>query len=115
MARFDEVKFNVGGPIMPPEPIVSVMVGGRQMGKTTSLIEAMRWNSEAVLVVHSRAYADQLEHQYMFLRGRVFGPSGKDYIGMGRAVYVDNAELVLASLLRTDKLLGFTVNGKLIR
>ena len=94
--------------------MMKVMVAGRQHGKTTSLVEAMRWKPEAVLVVHTNEYAAVIENEYPFLRGRVYGPNKGVLRGLDRPVCVDNIDLILADLLH-PRIVAGTMTGRLIK
>lgn len=76
-----------------------VMVAGRAAGKTTRIVKALRDDPGGVLVTNSEMSADQLRKKYPDLADRIYSVR-HDFRGHNfSSLYVDNIDLVLATLL----------------
>jgi hypothetical protein len=81
---------------------VKFFISGRQAGKTSSVVEAMRWENNAVMIVHNMKEATRIVETYPWMQGKVATVS-RAATGLlsnrYQKVYIDNLDLVLPALL----------------
>lgn len=78
------------------------LVTGRAEGKTTSIVQAMRWEDDSIMLVHNQTESDRIKKDYPWMKGRVIAVARSgEYLREGnyKKVYIDNLDLILPALL----------------
>jgi hypothetical protein len=94
---------------------MDVIARPRRAGKTHEMVQRLIAEPDAILIVHCAEEARRLEHVHPELSGRVVSAqAASSGYTRGRrrgSVYVDNADIVLASLLHVDRVDLVTTTG----
>jgi cytidylate kinase len=95
---------------------MKVAVTGRRGGKTTALVQVLKENPNAVMLVQSGAAVRQICREHGLASDRVIQWGDVDRLrGTDAEVVIDNVDMLLQALIGYHKILFTTMTGELVQ